>query len=297
LSVILFTIAGGGIGFLIGRYAELPGPALAHIDPTPAIPLPPASTPVTAESATADLDALTARLGDVQADLIRLNALGERLVQMSGLNPEEFDFQAPPPQGGPDEGSPAKDYTIREIASELGSVVGLLKDRKRKLEILEEAIMEKDLVAQSVPAGWPIRSGYITSYYGMRIHPTKRRRIFHEGVDFAAPRGTPIVAVADGVVVFSGKRSGYGHVVDIRHVNGLVTRYAHNQTNLVREGQQVRQGQKIATVGSSGTATGPHVHFEVLKNGQHQNPIRYAGSTPPRSAELAAQVAHLDKSG
>jgi len=297
LSVILFTIAGGGIGFLIGRYAELPGPALTRIDPASAIPLPPASTPVTEESATPDLDALTARLGDVQADLIRLNALGERLVQMSGLNPEEFDFQAPPPQGGPDDGAPAKDYTIREIASELGSVVGLLKDRKRKLEILEEAIMEKDLVAQSVPSGWPVRTGYITSYYGMRIHPTKRRRIFHEGVDFAAPKGTPIVAVADGVVVFSGKRGGYGRVVDIRHVDGLVTRYAHNQTNLVQEGQQVRQGQKIATVGSSGTATGPHVHFEVLKNGQHQNPIRYAGRTPPRSAEFAAQIAHLDKSG
>jgi murein DD-endopeptidase MepM/ murein hydrolase activator NlpD len=297
LSVILFTIAGGGIGFLIGRYADLPGPALTHIDPAPISQAPLDSVQLAGQSNAPDLDALTSRLGDVQADLIRLNALGERLVQMSGLNPEEFDFQAPPPQGGPDEGSPAKDYTIREIASELGSVVSLLKDRKRKLEILEEAIMEKDLVAQSVPSGWPVRSGYITSNYGMRVHPTKHRRIFHEGVDFAAPRGTPIIAVADGVVVFSGKRGGYGRVVDIRHVNGLVTRYAHNQTNLVREGQQVRQGQKIATVGSSGTATGPHVHFEVLKNGEHQNPIRYAGKAPPRSAEFAAQIAHLDKSG
>ncbi|MGE5155858.1 MAG: M23 family metallopeptidase [Bdellovibrio bacteriovorus] len=215
---------------------------------------------------------------------------------MSGLNPDEFDFQAPPPQGGPDDGSPVRDYTIREIASELGSVVSLLKDRKRKLEILEEAIMEKDLTAQSVPSGWPVRTGYITSNYGMRVHPTKRRRIFHQGIDFAAPRGTPIVAVADGVVVFTGKRSGYGNLVDIRHVNGLVTRYAHNQTNLVQEGQRVRQGQKIATVGSTGTATGPHVHFEVLKDGQHQNPIRYAGSKTPRSAEIAADIAALGKS-
>jgi murein DD-endopeptidase MepM/ murein hydrolase activator NlpD len=265
------------------------------IPPTTALNLSNPTQP-TEKSSAPDLDALTARLGDMQAEIIRLNALGERLVQMSGLNPDEFDFQDPPPQGGPDDGSPVRDYTIREIASELGSVVSLLKDRKRKLEILEEAIMEKDLTAQSVPSGWPIRSGYITSNYGMRVHPTKRRRIFHQGVDFAAPRGTPIVAVADGLVVFSGKRSGYGQMVDIRHVNGLVTRYAHNQTNLVQEGQRVRQGQKIATVGSTGTATGPHVHFEVLKNGQHQNPIRYAGSKTPRSAEIAVDIAALGKS-
>jgi hypothetical protein len=296
LAVLMFAIAGGGIGFWIGRYADLPSLALTFPTPVPAVfdtsdPIPPS-----AESSSPDLDALTARLGDMQAELIRLNALGERLVQMSGLNPDEFDFQNPPPQGGPDDDSPVRDYTIREIASELGGVVSLLKDRKRKLEILEEAIMEKDLTAQSVPSGWPVRTGYITSNYGMRVHPTKHRRIFHQGVDFAAPRGTPIIAVADGLVVFSGKRSGYGRMVDIRHVNGLVTRYAHNQANLVQEGQRVRQGQKIATVGSSGTATGPHVHFEVLKNGQHQNPIRYAGSKTPRSAEIAADIAALDKS-
>ena len=101
--------------------------------------------------------------------------------------------------------APARDYTIKEIASELGSVVGLLKDRKRKLEILEEAIMERDLTAKSVPSGWPVRAGYITSNYGFRIHPTKHRRLFHQGVDFAAPHGSPVVAVADGLVTFSGR--------------------------------------------------------------------------------------------
>lgn len=298
LAVFLFATAGGGVGFWIGRHAQLPSLAF---NPSPLI----VSSLETADptsltdefGSSPDLDALTSRLGDMQAELLRLNALGERLVQMSGLNPDEFDFQSPPPQGGPDEGSPVRDYTIREIASELGSVVSLLKDRKRKLEILEEAIMEKDLKTHSVPSGWPVRSGYITSNYGTRVHPIKRRRIFHQGVDFAAPRGSPIVAVADGVVVFSGKRSGYGRMVDIRHVDGLVTRYAHNQSNLVEEGQRVRQGQKIATVGSSGTATGPHVHFEVLKNGQHQNPIRYAGSKTARSPEIAADLAALDNSG
>jgi murein DD-endopeptidase MepM/ murein hydrolase activator NlpD len=284
LTVFLFAAAGGGIGFWLGRYANLPTPdttplaASSHIQPSSAAVQP------TQAAATPDVDAITTRLGDMQAELMRLNALGERLVEMSGLNPDEFDFQNPPPQGGPDDGSPLRDYTIKEIAQELGSVVSLIKDRKRKLDILEETISEKDLTAQSTPSGWPVRTGYITSNYGFRVHPIKHRRIFHQGVDFAAPRGTPIVAVADGLVTFSGKRSGYGRIVEIRHVDGLVTRYAHNQANMVKEGQRVRNGQKIATVGSSGSATGPHCHFEVLKNGEHMNPIRYAGRKSPRTA-------------
>jgi murein DD-endopeptidase MepM/ murein hydrolase activator NlpD len=280
LAVTLFAVAGGGIGFWLGRYAELPQllPATGTIASTQS-PEPDYQPSQTASDP--DLDAITTRIGDMQAELMRLNAVGERLVEMSGLSPEEFDFAAPPPQGGPDDGSPVKDYTIKEIATELGSVVSLLKDRKRKLDVLEEAIMERRITAQSVPSGWPVPKGYITSNYGFRVHPVKRKRMFHQGVDFAAPRGTPILAVADGLVTFSGKKGGYGRMVEIKHVDGLVTRYAHNQVNLVKEGQQIRQGQKIGTVGSSGTATGPHVHFEVLRNGKHENPIRYAGRKAP----------------
>jgi murein DD-endopeptidase MepM/ murein hydrolase activator NlpD len=148
-----------------------------------------------------------------------------------------------------------------------------------------------------VPSGWPVRTGYITSNYGFRIHPTKGRRIFHQGVDFAAPRGTPIVAVADGLVVYSGRKNGYGRIVEVRHVDGLVTRYAHNQSNLVEEGQAVRKGQKIATVGASGTATGPHVHFEVLKNGDHLNPIRYSGTRPADGGAPTATLAAAEPAG
>ena len=296
-AVLLFAVAGGGIGFWLGRYADLPSLDTAQAATSSlSAPSPDAVQPVEAAT-TPDVDAFTTRLGDLQAELMRLNALGERLVEMSGLNPDEFDFQNPPPQGGPDDGSPVRDYTIREIAQELGSVVSMVKDRKRKLEILEETISEKDLTAKSTPSGWPVRVGYITSNYGFRIHPIKHRRIFHQGVDFAAPTGTPIVAVADGLVTFSGKRSGYGRIVEIRHVDGLVTRYAHNQANLVQEGQRVRNGQKIATVGSSGSATGPHCHFEVLKGGEHVNPIRYAGRNATRGTEVAVEIAALDKAG
>ncbi len=282
-------IASGGVGFWVGHYATPPAPDLGSSPVQTSISQqdrPQAGIEQTHAPLTPEVDAITARLGDMQAQLMRLNALGERLVQMSGLSPHELDFTGPPPQGGPEDG-PVKDYTIKEIASELGSVVGLLKDRKRKLEILEEAIMDRDLGAQSVPSGWPVRSGYITSNYGFRIHPTRHRRIFHQGVDFAAPHGTPVVAVADGVIAFSGRRSGYGQIVEIQHANGYITRYAHNSSNLVKEGERVTQGQKIATVGATGTATGPHVHFEVLKDGQNLNPIRFAGQIPPSSLVAA----------
>ena len=268
------AVAGGGVGFWLGKTGKS-----SNDDSVYAIerPLTTHNSATGSNSVAAPrVETITSSLGDMQAELMRLNALGERLVEMSGLNPQEFDFKNPPPQGGPEEGI-AKDYTIREIASELGSVVSLLKDRKHKLEILEEAITGKDLTAKSVPAGWPVRSGYVTSNYGTRVHPIRRRVHFHQGVDFAAPHGSPVVAVADGTVIFSGRRSGYGNLVEIRHPNGYVTRYGHNSRNLVQEGQQIRRGQMIGAVGATGTATGPHVHFEVLKDGVNENPMRFAG--------------------
>ena len=283
LAVMSFTTAGLGLGYWAGRYADLPETTTTTSPLTAAIAAVRSGSPES--EVVSEIDALTTRLGDLQAEIMRLNALGERMVTATGLDPEEFDFSNPPPQGGPDTGSPIKDYTIKEIATELGGMVSLLKDRKRKLDILEEAVIERRLTAQSIPSGWPVTKGYITSNYGFRIHPIKRKRIFHNGVDFAAPRGTPILAVADGIVTFAGKKGGYGRIVELKHVDGLVTRYAHNNANLVKEGQQVRQGQKIATVGSSGSATGPHVHFEVLRNGEHQNPMRYAGHKAPTTVK------------
>ncbi len=295
LAALLFGVAGGGAGFWLGRYSDLP--SLPNPQPLSAAPasdlheIPDQEQP---DPGAADADALAEKLGEMQAELMRLDALGERLVEMGGLNPEEFDFSATPPRGGPDDDGPAvRDYTIKEIASQLGSVVSLVKDRKRKLEVLEESIMEKDLTAQTVPSGWPVRTGYITSGFGFRIHPIKHKRRFHEGIDFAAPRGAPVVAVADGLVTFSGKKGGYGRIVEIRHVGGLVTRYAHNSANLVEEGQMVRRGQKIAAVGSTGSATGPHCHFEVLKDGVPVNPRPYVGS---HSSDLLA-VSASDNSG
>jgi murein DD-endopeptidase MepM/ murein hydrolase activator NlpD len=224
------------------------------------------------------LDALSGRLGGLQAEVLRLNALGERLVQMASLSADEFDFNKPPPLGGP-EPTEALPSTAGELAEEIENLFSELQDRDRKLSLLEELIMERDLQEQIMPAGRPVLSGYITSKFGPRKDPLNGRRSFHHGVDFAAKRGTEIVAVADGLVIASERRSGYGRTVEIRHGNGLVTRYAHNQKLLVKVGDLVKQGQAIATVGSSGRVTGPHLHFEVLRDGKHVDPMAYVGAT------------------
>lgn len=277
LAVLTFSLTGAALGYWVGRYAADPSVASITIERPYADEI--VGRPQVQPRASGDMDAVVVRLGEMQARLMRLDALGERLVEMSGLNPEEFDFEDPPPQGGPEQGV-AKDYTIKELASELTNVISLIQDRERKLDLIQDFIVEKDLASKALPAGWPVRSGYVSSKYGFRIHPIKKVRLFHDGVDFASPRGAPIFAVADGVVTFSGRKGGYGKVVDIRHIDGLVTRYAHNSRNLVKEGQLVRQGQKIATVGATGTATGPHVHFEVRRGDKAINPMPYLRSKP-----------------
>lgn len=270
-AVSSFALAGVGFGFWIGDWTGTPGSASIAMESTSV------NQSVTDSG---DIGAIAARLGEMRAELMRINALGERLVQVSGLDPDEFDFVNTPPRGGP-ETAMARDYTIKELADELSTLVALVQDRERKLDRLADQILEqKPRVASAQLSGWPVRSGYISSTYGFRAHPVRNTRQFHEGVDFATKRGAPILALADGLVVFSGRRNGYGNLVDVRHRDGIVTRYAHNSANLVREGELVRQGQQIGTVGSTGTATGPHVHFEVIRNGRAVDPMPYLRARP-----------------
>jgi murein DD-endopeptidase MepM/ murein hydrolase activator NlpD len=228
------------------------------------------------QEALSHLDALGGQLGGMQAELLRLNALGERLVQMAGLSEDEFDFQSPPALGGP-EPEESLQTTSVELMTEMDRLLEELKDRDRKLSLLEELIMEQDLQADSLPTGGPVRSGVITSTFGYRKDPIHGRRSFHRGVDFAGKRGTDILAVADGLVIASERKTGYGRTVEIRHANGLVTRYAHNQKLLVEVGDLVKKGEVIAKLGSSGRSTGPHLHFEVLKDGTQIDPMKFAG--------------------
>jgi len=234
----------------------------------------------TKHESAAHLDALSGRVAQMQADVLRLNALGARLVVMAGLNEEEFDFDDPAPVGGP-EAIDSQSGSAVELTEEMDRLFSELRDRDRKLTLLEDLIMERDLQAASLPAGSPVRSGYVSSTFGSRKDPMNGRRSRHLGVDFAGKRGTDILAVAAGLVVFSGVRNGYGNTLDVRHANGLVTRYAHNQKNLAKEGELVEKGQVIAKLGSSGRATGPHLHFEVLEDGRQVNPMKYVGLEGP----------------
>ena len=222
----------------------------------------------------ANLDALALQVGNIRGQAMRLDALGERLVDQGGLDAGEFDFSTVPAVGGYSDG-PGKSQSVDEIVSELGSVASLLEDRKNKLDLLQDMIMNRELKQEITPSGYPLKQGYITSGYGSRTDPFSGKKKSHRGVDFAGKTGTDVIAVAAGVVIKSERSGGYGNVLELRHPGGYVTRYAHNKQNLVKEGQLVEKGQAIALLGSTGRSSGPHVHFEVRKNGNVVNPGKF----------------------
>ena len=226
-----------------------------------------------------NLDALALRLGQMNAHVVRLDALGTRLTQMAGLKDGEFDFTTAPSLGGPEE--PLADTEFTKITGVVGALDVLdeqLADRNRQLTVLEDLLLNSKLRDEVHPEGRPVTQGYISSRFGSRTDPFTGRRAFHKGVDFAGREGAEVVAVASGVVIWSGQRYGYGELVEINHGNGYVTRYAHNVDNLVAVGDTVRRGQVIARMGDTGRATGPNLHFEVLLNDAPVDPLTYIGS-------------------
>jgi murein DD-endopeptidase MepM/ murein hydrolase activator NlpD len=223
-----------------------------------------------------NLDALALRLGQMNAHVVRLDALGARLTQMAGLKDGEFDFTTAPSLGGPEE--PLADTEFTKISGVIGALDVLdeqLADRKQQLTVLEDLLLNSKLRGEVRPEGRPVTQGYISSTFGGRTDPFTGRRAFHKGVDFAGREGAEVVAVASGVVIWSGQRYGYGELVEINHGNGYVTRYAHNADNLVAVGDTVRRGQVIARMGDTGRATGPNLHFEVLLNDKPVDPLTY----------------------
>ena len=222
------------------------------------------------------VDAVAARLGMIDAQVLRINALGKRLTQMANISDREFNFDATPATGGPEsEGIAAQ---IPDLTRLIDGVEQKLQLRDSQLAALENVILVRQLDQQIVPDGRPVREGFISSYFGDRQDPFTGHQAFHKGVDFAAAQGDQVVAVAAGVVTYSGDRQGYGNVVEINHGKGLVTRYGHNLSNLVAVGQMVVRGQPLALMGSTGRSTGPHVHFEVLRGGRQIDPLSYIGN-------------------
>jgi len=227
------------------------------------------------EETRAHLDALALRVAGLQAHLMRLNALGERLVDVGKLDGEEFDFVSAPPLGGGDSLGEGRSQQIAEIQADMDRLNDMLLDRERQLLLMEDILMSRAVQKEVLPSGKPVAKGWISSFYGKRTDPFSGKKSQHHGIDFAGKRGTEVIAVASGVVIRSEKLSGYGNLVEIRHADGYTTRYAHNQKNLVSVGDVVTKGQTIALLGATGRASGPHVHFEVRKDGRSINPKKY----------------------
>ena len=223
------------------------------------------------------VDAMAMRLGEVNAHVIRLDALGKRLTEMADIDSREFNFDRDPPRGGPEgdgEGMSAQIPDLSDMLAQLEQNVDL---RQSQLSALENVILARELHEEIHPEGRPVANGFISSYFGERADPFDGLEAFHKGVDFAGSPGSPVVAVAAGVVTWAGERTGYGKLIEINHGDGFATRYAHNERTLVTVGQTVKRGERIALMGSTGRSTGPHVHFEVLRNGRQVNPLSFIG--------------------
>jgi len=227
------------------------------------------------KEAQGNLDALALRLGRMQAHMLRLDTLGERLVQQADLDDAEFDFNMPPPVGGPHNAASHSTISVPDFLSMLEALNRAAAVRETKLMALEQLIMNRNLHARTLPSGRAVEHGLLSSKYGKRIDPFTGMQEHHKGIDIAGKEGSRIMAVADGVVTWAGERTGYGKLVEIRHGNGYVTRYGHNKQPLVKAGDTVSKGEAIALMGSTGRSTGPHVHIEVIHDGKQVNPARY----------------------
>lgn len=224
-----------------------------------------------------ELDGLTLRLAELQAKLLRIDALGERLIDVTKINGEEFDFSAIPAVGGP--GTLGETYQAPEIQSVLDKLASKIDRREQQLEVLDDLLLANKIKTDTFVAGRPIKRGWMSSRYGKRTDPFNGRLAWHAGVDFAGKQGSDVIAVASGVVTWASNRYGYGKLVEINHGNGYKTRYAHGAEIKVKLGDVVRKGDVVAAMGSSGRSTGPHVHFEVYKNGRTVDPAAYLHRT------------------
>ena len=223
------------------------------------------------------VDAMAMRLGEVNAHVIRLDALGKRLTEMADIDSREFNFDRDPPRGGPEGDGEGMSAQVPDLSAQLRQLEQRVDLRESQLSALENVILARELHQEIHPEGRPVANGFISSYFGERADPFDGLEAFHKGVDFAGTPGSPVTAVAAGVVTWAGERTGYGKLIEINHGDGFTTRYGHNERTLVTVGQTVKRGERIALMGSTGRSTGPHVHFEVLRNGRQVNPLSYIG--------------------
>jgi murein DD-endopeptidase MepM/ murein hydrolase activator NlpD len=222
------------------------------------------------------LDTMAMHLGQMQAQVLRLDGLGARLAKLTGMKPQEFSFDKLPAQGGPYLPAPLQqEISLTSMQQQMTELNALLSDRSDKLVALETMLMQDKLSKKLLPSVAPIKDAWYSSNFGWRIDPFTGKNAMHEGVDYMVPEGTPINASAGGMVVYADTHPQYGNMIEIDHGNQVITRYAHASRLLVKVGQMVRRGQEIAISGSTGRSTGPHLHFEVRYKGMAQNPVRF----------------------
>jgi len=219
-----------------------------------------------------EMAAMSARMADIQARMMRIDALGAHLAESAKVKGDEFDFSKKPPMGGPEQAIelPNSKVDLDKSLTTLGA----------ELELREAQLLALDKVLQTSRQkvdlnNMPVRDAYISSNYGYRADPLTGRTAFHGGIDFAGTEGSDVFSVADGVVTFAGKRTGYGNVVEVNHGDGLVTRYAHARAVAVKAGDIVGKDQLVAYMGSTGRSTGTHLHYEVLRNGKQIDPTTF----------------------
>jgi hypothetical protein len=215
------------------------------------------------------------KLADMQSQIQRLDALGSRLVEQAKLNPDEFSFNKIPSMGGPLDNSPVTIQVQHELLSKMTSMLDVIQNKAQELTALESIMLSHHINQESRLEGKPISSGWLSSYYGIRKDPFSGMPAMHKGLDFAGKEGESVLATGAGIITWSGRRGGYGELVEIDHGGGLVTRYGHNKKVNVKIGDVVTKGQSIAIMGNTGRSTGAHVHYEVIHKGKQQDPLPY----------------------
>lgn len=238
-----------------------------------------------------NLTVMAVKLGEMQAQLVRLDALGERVQGLAGVKPEEFNFKESPGRGGLEPVDGGRLLTMSEFQAALDALAKDVEHRADYMNVIETTLMTDKIKSKLLPTSQPVNVSYNASGFGWRLDPFSGKSAFHEGIDFSAVTGTVIVAAAGGVVVAAEYHPQYGNMIEIDHGNEIVTRYAHASKLLLKVGDIVRRGQKIAEIGSTGRSTGAHLHFEVHVKGVAQNPHKFlsAGANQARIGMLAVK--------
>lgn len=239
-----------------------------------------------------NLAAMATRVGEMQAQLMRLDALGERVQGLAGVKPEDFNFREMPGRGGMDAADDTHSLDMNQFQLLLTAMARDVEYRADYMNVVESSLMQNKVKFKLLPTIQPVNVGYNASTFGWRFDPFTGRSANHLGIDFAAPTGTPIVAAAGGVVIAAEYHHQFGNMLEIDHGNDIVSRYAHASKLLAKVGDIVRRGQHVADIGTTGRSTGPHLHFEVLVKGIQQNPQKFlsAGASRAKLAAVSAAI-------